>query len=605
MFSEAILTGFKFNITINAAAAVNRVEPRKRRAFIIPDSNDDTPDLKLIRRKRYFIFQERRVHKAISAFKGNNNIEVNVSLNEGYRQEKAHLDRQPQTISDMELKSSLERFTEELNKIVEQLIDCRTTYSELQFYEGNKSDHCCVFNCTNQRDKVNISFHWFPKKPEDRRRAWIRVVNRKDRNGRQWKPSHNSRVCGSHFVTGKPSPDRNSPDYVPSIFPYRAAKPIRPRTTRTSLSAGRTTETDVAVPVVSVIAAYEEIGLCSSEYDADTFTRTSINTCTIVDDEPDVCRIQRGSDIEYSIDHDYLRFDETVGNFMSSLIQRNRGLLMQHADMVSQVHELEGKINDLAAVERENSFLKDRIYQLEGRIFSIENIKHDNKKVQFYTSFVNYEAFYGFFKYLQPKAERMVYWRGSATPATRHETEIRRGKQRKLPLLEEYFAVLARLKVGLLENDIADRLGVSQSYFARIFITWINLLYKELTAINPFPSQETVRKHMPESFSNFKDCRVVIDCTEIFTEKASSLDAQKQTWSNYKHRNTLKFLVGIVPGGGISYISNAWGGRASDKIITRECGLLKELNEGDAVMADRGFDITPAKESVVYHGLPC
>ncbi|XP_070546139.1 DNA ligase 1-like [Ptychodera flava] len=53
---------------------------------------------------------------------GNNNIVVNVSLNEGYRQEETHLDRQPQTISVMELESSWERCNEELNMNVEQVI---------------------------------------------------------------------------------------------------------------------------------------------------------------------------------------------------------------------------------------------------------------------------------------------------------------------------------------------------------------------------------------------------------------------------------------------------------------------------------------------------
>ena len=42
----------------------------------------------------------------------------------------------------------------------------------------------------------------------------------------------------------------------------------------------------------------------------------------------------------------------------------------------------------------------------------------------------------------------------------------------------------------------------------------------------------------------------------------------------------------------ISYISRAsWGGRASDKFITENCGILNNLLPGDHVLADRGFDI--------------
>ena len=105
---------------------------------------------------------------------------------------------------------------------------------------------------------------------------------------------------------------------------------------------------------------------------------------------------------------------------------------------------------------------------------------------------------------------------------------------------------------------------------------------------------------MPRCFldSFGRKTTVIIDCFEVFIDRPTNLLARAQTFSSYKHQNTITVLIGIRPQGTICFVSEAWGGRTSDKFLTENCGIFKNLLPGDLVLADRGFTV---HESVRYH----
>lgn len=138
------------------------------------------------------------------------------------------------------------------------------------------------------------------------------------------------------------------------------------------------------------------------------------------------------------------------------------------------------------------------------------------------------------------------------------------------------------------------------STVSRYFKRCLDVLYCTLKKLIYWPEREALHATMPECFRETfgKSVTVIIDCFEVFIESPSNLYSSAQCWSNYKHHKTAKNLIGISPQGSIIYISDSYGGRASDQFITNDCGFLDKIKPGDVVLADRGFTIENSLNAV-------
>ena len=89
-----------------------------------------------------------------------------------------------------------------------------------------KGSYCSFQGCHScQSWDVGIKFHRFPAKDREQYEAWIAAVNRAGSFNAPWRPSKHSVVCSLHFVDGIMKKKRDSPSYIPAIFPSDPAFP--------------------------------------------------------------------------------------------------------------------------------------------------------------------------------------------------------------------------------------------------------------------------------------------------------------------------------------------------------------------------------------------
>ena len=211
--------------------------------------------------------------------------------------------------------------------------------------------------------------------------------------------------------------------------------------------------------------------------------------------------------------------------------------------------------------------------------------------MRFYTGLPDYQTFISLYNFLKPRLGfSLNYYNGYSNVSKHPSYVVSRGRPRKLCDIDELFLTMARLHLGLLEKDFADRFNIAQQEVSEIFATWIDRMSDCLGQLSFTTEWETMKQNLPKCFKpDYEDVYLIIDCTELYIEKPSQVIQQSATWSEYKGHNTGKGLITLSPLMLPVFASDIYPGSKSDEEILSQSGILSFAQQGDRWLADKGF----------------
>ncbi|XP_064466668.1 uncharacterized protein LOC135377872 [Ornithodoros turicata] len=164
-----------------------------------------------------------------------------------------------------------------------------------------------------------------------------------------------------------------------------------------------------------------------------------------------------------------------------------------------------------------------------------------------------------------------------------------RQKQSDVSREDKLAMFLMKLKLGVSLTAVVTLFGVTKSRASRVFHITLDQLSARMKEWIFVPPRKCIKENFPACFKeNYPGCAFIIDCTEVKTKTPSDPEQQHYLYSHYKGGYTLKWLIGIIPNGMISFLSKPYGGRYSDSFITRDSGFLEHVSP-DLALSDKRF----------------
>ncbi|XP_052762259.1 uncharacterized protein LOC128204897 [Mya arenaria] len=251
---------------------------------------------------------------------------------------------------------------------------------------------------------------------------------------------------------------------------------------------------------------------------------------------------------------------------------------------LSEMDDMEGSTACSTSVPQ----LEEQITELENEIktlklskprLTLQDIIHDTDKMLLYTSFPT-----DIFQVLASMVQRMApfnYYAGWTVTC--------------FSIQDQLLMALMKLRLNCKDLDLAVRFNTSRATVSNVINTYISVLHEilhdgVLKAVG-IPSQLKCKGSMPKSFEDFTSARIAMDATEIIQDVPSDMNSQSLSYSSYKSRHTVKAVTCVAPNGALVYSSDLYPGSTSDAAIVEHCHVLDQLQPGDLILADKGFNI--------------